>query len=179
MPQANARASVSQGPGPSLCGPNHAPRLVPSGVWGGTGTGHGVDYLTLLRRASGQGMHIAIRGRSYVPAAAHVSPTSGAGALCPLQCRPFPQGGSHGPYNNEELAIGEKRVYVAAACPDPVMASGSRPVVIIEAGQSAPHGISMCLSTSRYVLSVCRQTSHLTRSDLRSRPMGFRRVCCR
>ena len=52
-------------------------------------------------------------------------------------------------------------------------------MVIKEAGQSAPLGISKCLSTGRYVLSVCRQTSHLTRSDLRSRPMGFRRVCCR
>ena len=83
-----------------------------------------------------------------------------------------PLGGFQGSYNNEELVIGEKRVCMAAACPGPLM-------VIKEAGHSAPLEISKCLSTGRYVLSVCRQTSHLTCSDLRSRLMGCRRVCCR
>ena len=83
-----------------------------------------------------------------------------------------PLEGFQGSYNNEVLAIGEKRVNKAVAYPAPLM-------VIEEAGHSTPLEITKCLSTSRYVLSVCRQTSHLTRSDLRSRLMGCRRVCRR
>ena len=83
-----------------------------------------------------------------------------------------PPEGLRGSYNNEVPAIGEKWVTQAVACPAPLM-------VTEEAGHSTSLEITKCLSTSCYMLSVCRQTSHLACSDQCSRLMGCRRVCCR
>ena len=91
----------------------------------------------------------------------------------------IPLEGFQGSYNNEVLVIGEKRVNKAVAYPAPLVVIEEALMVIEEAGHSTPLEITKCLSTSRYVLSVCRQTSHLACSDQCSRLMGCRCMCCR